>query len=59
MDLQTGILEDRYRVRIILLLLFTIKIFLYFFPSHFFQKVLFFAFWGKKIRRHLVKVVLL
>ena len=38
MDLQTGHLEDRYHLRIILLLLYTMKFFLYFFLNEFFQK---------------------
>ena len=33
--------------------------FFFFFLNQFFQKIVFFAFWRKKIRRHLVKGVLL
>ena len=57
MDLQTGHLADRYHAQIILLLLCTMKLFLYFFFwISFSKKLFFFAFWCKKIRRHLVKV---
>ena len=60
MALQTGHLEDRYYARIILLLLlFTMKFFCIFFQISFSKKLYFFAFWHKKIVRHLVKVVLL
>ena len=31
--------------------------FLHFFPNQFFQKILFFSFWRKKIRRHLVPLI--
>ena len=59
MDLQIGHLEDRYLARIYLSLLFIMKLFLYFFPNQFFQKIAFFAFSHKQITRHLVKGVLL
>ena len=45
--------------RIILLLLFTMKFFCFLFRINFSKKLNFFAFWWKKIRRHLVKSVLL
>ena len=35
------------------------EVFLYFFLNQFFQKIVIFAFWREKIRRHLVKGVLL
>ena len=35
------------------------EVFLHFFLNQFFQKIVFFAFWREKIRRHLVKGVLL
>ena len=58
MDLQTGHLEDRYHVRIVSLSLFTMKFFcIFFFHINFPQKMYFFAFWHKKISRHLVKGV--
>ena len=59
MDLRTGHLEDRYPAQAFLLLLFTMKIFCIFFRVNFSKKMYFFAFWRKKIRRHLVEVVLL
>ena len=43
MDLQTGHLEDRYHVQIILLWLFTVKFFCIFFPNKFFQKFVFYC----------------
>ena len=51
--LQTVHLEDRYHMQIILLLLFTIKFSCIFFQINFSKN--FFAFWRKKIRRHLVR----
>ena len=57
--LQTGHLEDRYHARVILSLLYTMKFFCIFLLNQFFQKILFFAFWRKKIRSHFVKGVLL
>ena len=39
MDLQTGHLEDRYHVRIILLLLFSMKVLSIFFRANFSQKL--------------------
>ena len=42
MDLQTSYLEERYHARIILLLLFTMRVFCIFFPNQFFQKIVFF-----------------
>ena len=59
MDLQTDYLEDRYHERIILLLLFTMKFFCTFFWINYSNFFFLFAFWRKKIRRHLVKVFLL
>ena len=43
MDLQTSHLEDRYHARIILLLLFTIKLFCIFFRINFSEKNFFFC----------------
>ena len=60
MDLQTGHLEDKYHAHItLLLLLFTMKFFCKFIRNNFSKKFYFFAFWRKKIRKHLVKGVLL
>ena len=72
MDLQTCHLEGRYHARIILLLLSLLSLLLlllilwyyevllyFFFWINFSRKLYSFAFWRKKIRRHLVKVVLL
>ena len=58
MDLQTGHLEDRYHAQI-LLLLFTMKFFIFFSESIFPKNCIGFAFSRQKIRRHLVRVVLL
>ena len=43
MDLQTSHLEDRYHARIILLLLFTIKLSCIFFRINFSEKLYFFC----------------
>ena len=59
MGLQTGHLEDKYHAQIIVLLLFTVKIFCIFLQISFSKNLFFFVFWRKKIRRHLVKGVLL
>ena len=60
MDLQTGHLEDRDHAQIfLLLLLFTTKFFCVFFQINFSKKLYVFAFWRKKVKRHLVKGVLL
>ena len=60
MDLQTGHLEDRDHAQIfLLLLLFTMKFFSVFFRINFSKKLYVFAFWRKKVKKHLVKGVLL
>ena len=59
MDLQTGHLEDKYQARIIVLLLFTMRIFCIFFQINFSIFFFFSIFWRKNIRRHLVKDALL
>ena len=57
MDLQTGHLEDRYHVQIVLLLLFSVTFFCVFSESNFPKLFIFLAFGHKKIRKHLVKGV--